>query len=64
MKRSDILKVPCSESGEAPATHRFCCVATDEKGAEELLKKAELTTMEVFMSPKEFLAKWNLKIIR
>ena len=63
MKRNNILTVPCSESGQLPATHRFCCIATDERGAQELLSKAEITTMEI-SGPKEFLTKWNLKIIK
>jgi hypothetical protein len=63
MKRDSILTIPCSESGELPATHRFCCIATDERGAQELLSKAEITTMEI-SGPKEFLTKWNLKIIK
>lgn len=63
MKRNNILTVPCSESGQIPATHRFCCIATDEKGSQELLSKAEITTMEI-SGPKEFLTKWNLKIIK
>jgi len=63
MKRESILTIPCSQSGELPATHRFCCIATDEKGVQDLLSKAEITTMEV-SGPKEFLLKWNLKIIK
>lgn len=63
IKVNNILKIPCSQTGELPATHRFCCIATDEKGVNDLLKKAEITTMEV-ASPKEFLNKWNLKIIK
>jgi hypothetical protein len=63
MKRDNILTIPCSETGELPATHRFCCIATDERGAQELLSKAEITTMEI-SGPKEFLTKWNLKIIK
>lgn len=63
MNRQNILTIPCSETGELPATHRFCCVATDEKGAQELLSQAQITTMEI-SGPKEFLTKWNLKIIK
>ena len=63
MKRDNILTIPCSETGELPATHRFCCITTDERGAQELLNKAEITTMEI-SGPKEFLKKWNLKIIK
>ncbi len=62
-KRDNILTIPCSETGELPATHRFCCIATDERGAQELLSKSEITTMEI-SGPKEFLTKWNLKIIK
>lgn len=63
MKRSNILLVPCSPNGVLPATHRFCCVATNESGANELIANSEITTMEI-SGPKEFLEKWNLKIIR
>lgn len=63
MKRPDILSIECSETGERPATHRFCCIATDEAGAKDLMAKAELTTMEI-SGPKDFLAKNNLKIIK
>lgn len=63
MKRDNILRINCSETGQLPVTHRFCFIATDEKGAQELLNQAEITTMEV-SGPKEFLNKWNLKIIK
>ena len=63
MGRKNILIAACSENGEFPVTHRFCCIATDEKGAQELLDNAEITTMEI-SGPKEFLTKWNLKIIK
>jgi hypothetical protein len=63
MKRDNILTIRCSETGELPATHRFCCIATDERGAQELLSKAEISTMEI-LGPKEFLTKWSLKIIK
>jgi hypothetical protein len=63
MKNNNILTIPCSESGQLPVTHRFCCIATDQKGVDDLLSKAEITTMEI-SGPKEFLSKWNLKIIK
>lgn len=63
MKRDNILNIPCSENGQLPATHRFCFIATDERGADDLLKSAEITTIEI-CAPKEFLEKWNLKIIK
>ena len=58
-----ILKMGCSETGQLPATHRFCCIATDERGAQELLSKAEITVMEI-SEPKQFLQKHNLKLIK
>ncbi len=63
INRESILTRPCSTTGELPATHRFCCIATDEKGVNELMSKSEITTMEI-SGPKEFLSKWNLKIIK
>jgi hypothetical protein len=60
--RKNILTIACSETGEHPATHRFCCIATDEKRAQEILGN-ELYTAEI-SGPKEFLNKWNLKIIK
>jgi hypothetical protein len=59
----NMLKIPCSETGELPATHRFCCIATSEERAKEMVLGAKLTTMEI-SGPKEFLEKWNLKIIK
>lgn len=60
--KKNILVVACSETGELPSTHRFCCIATDEKRAKELLAN-ELYTVEI-SGPKDFLNKWNLKIIK
>jgi hypothetical protein len=63
MKNDRILTIPCSATGELPATHRFCCLAVPEYKANEMLATAEITTMEI-SGPKEFLEKWNLKIIK
>jgi hypothetical protein len=63
MKNENILNILCSETGQLPSTHRFCSIATDEKGAKDMLDRAEITTIEI-SGPKEFLAKWNLKIIK
>jgi len=59
----NLLTIPCSTTGELPATHRFCCLAMPEDRAIEMVKRAKLTTMEI-SRPKEFLEKWNLKIIK
>lgn len=58
-----ILNILCSPTGELPATHRFCCLAMPEDRATKMLESAKITTMEI-SGPKEFLEKWNLKIIK
>lgn len=63
MKNNGILTISCSESGNLPSTHKFCCIAMSEDRAVKMLESAELTTMEI-SGPKEFLEKWNLKIIK
>ena len=63
MKNDRILTIRCSATGELPSTHRFCCLAVSELKANEMLTTAEITTMEI-SGPKEFLNKWNLKIIK
>lgn len=63
MKNDRILTIPCSPTGELPATHRFCCLVVTEHKANEMLATAEITTMEI-SGPKEFLNKCNLKIIK
>ena len=62
-ENKNILKIPLSENGQNPATHWYCVMAVTQEKADHLLAKKELTEMEI-SSPKEFLEKWNLKIIR
>ncbi len=62
-EKKEVLPIPLSESGELPATHWFCCIATTQEKAEELVKTAKLSIMEI-AEPKAFLEKWNLKIIK
>ena len=57
------LSIPLSPNGEMPATHWFCFVNVTEEGYTRLKSVQEHTTIEE-SSPKEFLAKWNLQIIR
>jgi hypothetical protein len=59
----NILKIPLSETGNKPATHWFCCMAVTQEKADKLMAGKEFTEMEI-SSPKEFLEKWNLKIIK
>ncbi len=62
MKNKTLLTMGLSESGNLPATHWFCCLVVTQDRADKLLESAELTHMEI-SEPKEFLEKWNLKII-
>lgn len=62
MKNDNILVIGLSPTGELPATHKFCSMAVTEERAKELINSAELTIIEA-MEPKEFLEKYNLKMI-
>jgi hypothetical protein len=57
------LKIPVSYTGQLPATHWFCFINIDQKGYEEFLSIQEHSIIEEG-NPKEFLSKWNLKIIK
>jgi hypothetical protein len=57
------LRIPLSESGNLPATYWFCFMNTTEDGYSKLLTVQEHSIIEE-NNPKEFLEKWNLKIIR
>jgi hypothetical protein len=61
--KSNVLTVPASENGKEPATHWFCCLSTTEDGQQRLLGLQKNSIMEE-SSPKSFLAKWKLKIIK
>ena len=57
------LSIPVSETGELPATHWFCFMNVSDEGYAKLLSVQEHSIIEEG-SPKEFLAKWNLQIIK
>jgi len=57
------LSIPLSETGKQPATHWFCFCNVDDAGYQKLLSVQEHSIIEQ-SSPKEFLAKWNLQIIK
>ena len=59
----NILKIELSPSGEKPATHYFCTMVVDQKKADKLMAKKEFTIMEI-AEPKDFLEKYNLKMIK
>lgn len=61
--KDNILKIEVSETGQKPATHYFCTMMLSEEKAQRLFSKQELTIIE-FSKAKDFLEKWNLKIIR
>lgn len=57
------LSIPLSQSGELPATHWFCFISTNEESLSKMRNNALYSIIEE-SSPKEFLEKWNLKIIK
>ena len=57
------LGIPLSETGEFPATHWFCFMSTNQENYDRIVNNALYSTIEE-SSPKEFLEKCNLKIIR
>lgn len=57
------LTIPVSETGELPATHWFCFLNVTETGYADLKRIQEHSVIEE-SGPKEFLEKWNLKIIK
>ena len=57
------LSIPVSETGQLPATHWFCFMSTDDEGYNRIVNNSLYSTIEQG-SPKEFLEKWNLKIIK
>ena len=59
----NILKIELSPTGEKPATHYFCTMVVDQKKADKLMAKKEFTIMEI-AEPKDFLEKYDLKIIK
>jgi len=59
----EVLNTPASESGKLPATHWFCFMSTTEEGYAQILELQKNSVMEE-SSPKSFLQKWKLKIIK
>lgn len=64
MGQEKIMRIPVSPTGELPATHWFCSMAGEESKMNAILAKQNLSIMEANIGPKEFLEKWNLKVIR
>lgn len=64
MENDNIMKIPVSPTGQVPPTHWFCTMAGEEEKMKAILAKQNLSIMESNIGPKEFLEKWNLKVIR
>lgn len=62
-EQGSYLQIPCSATGESPATHWFCFMNVTEGGYTKVKSVQEHSIIEE-SSPKEFLEKWNLKIIK
>jgi hypothetical protein len=60
---SEHLGIPLSETGELPATHWFCFMNVTEAGYAKVKSVQEHSIIEE-SSPKEFLTKNGLKIIK
>jgi hypothetical protein len=58
-----VMEKAASPTGENPATHWFCFVTVTQEGYDRLMSLKEHSIMEE-SGPKEFLEKWNLKIIK
>lgn len=59
----DILTIPLSTTGKYPATHWFCSLNVTPEGYRKILALKYHSTIEEG-SPKQFLMRWNLKIIK
>ncbi len=57
------LRIPLSSDGKEPVTHWFCTLKVTEDGYSQIMNLKKFSIIEV-MGPKEFLQKWNLKIIK
>ena len=57
------LHIPCSPTGEGEPTHWFCFMSTDNATYERIVNNSLYSEVEE-SSPKEFLQKWGVKVIR
>jgi hypothetical protein len=62
--RDNHLRIGCSPTGEAPATHWFCFITVDEETRQKMLAKQMYTIIEGDRIPSAFLADYGLKRIR
>jgi hypothetical protein len=57
------LTIPLSETGLAPATHWFCFMNVNEDSYKKLISLQNYSIIEE-SAPKEFIQKWNLKLVK
>lgn len=58
-----LLSIPCSPTGEMPATHWFCQFIGSQEACDKLIALKQVTEMEIG-EPAAFLNARNLKVIR
>ena len=59
----DYLHIPVSETGKAPIMKWFCFMNTSDETYQKIIDINKYSIIEE-SGPKEFLEKWNLKIIK
>lgn len=57
------LTIPLSETGLAPATHWFCFMVVTNDSFKKLKDLENYSIIEE-SGPKDFITRWNLKIIK
>jgi hypothetical protein len=57
------LSIPLSKDGTGDPTHWFCFMSCDQTTYDQIVNNSLYSTIEE-SSPKDFLEKWNLKIIK
>ncbi len=60
---NDTLTIPVSKDGLAPATHWFCSLEVNEEGRKKIFELQEHSVIEEG-GLKDFLKKWNLRVIK
>ena len=59
----DYLHIPVSETGKQPVEKWFCFMNTNDESYQKIIDNNKYSIIEE-SGPKEFLEKWNLKIIK
>lgn len=59
----ETLTVPLSKDGKLPATHWFCSLNVTDEGHDKIIGAQQHSIIEEG-SPKDFLNKWKLRVIK